>query len=62
MGLRTESGEWAEMGGDGLVEVVELDGPNVVAPEQDLRSSGSYKRDINFTIIIFPEPSEPKMT
>ena len=41
MGLRTESGEWAEMGGDGLVEVAELDGPNVVAPEQDLRSFGS---------------------
>ena len=62
MGLRTESGEWAEMGGDGLVEVAELEGLNIVAPEQDLRSSGSYKRDINFTIIIFPEPSEPKMT
>ena len=62
MGLRTESGEWAEMGGDRLAEVVELEGLNIVAPEQDLRSFASYKCDTNFTIMIFTEPSELTMT
>ena len=62
MGLRTESGEWAEMDGDSLADVVELDGLDIIAPEQDLRSFASYKCDINFRIMVFPDPSEPTMT